>query len=182
MSSKRQNQKEKQRIMPTIQEHNDPEIPKLLTSEVGENQKQFQSDFQRELNEYQNQEKELNYDQIEQFAQNTNNNMIDSNYPQKLIDFIHQQDCKKMQKQSIQSKQTNDFQQLQEIPNQNQLERRNQQKQSKEIKPQSTLNEEIKIFEERIVKYTSEVNQEIKLSPKLSEEWKKKFTFMKKKK
>ncbi|CAD8193173.1 unnamed protein product [Paramecium pentaurelia] len=173
MSTKRQNQKEKLKIMPTIQEHND----------LGENQKYYQNDYQRDTNEYQNQEKEINLDQFEQhYAQISNNNIIDNNNPQKLIDFNHQQDCKKMQKQNVQIKQTNDIQQLQEIPNPNQLDRKNQQKQSKEIKPQSTLNEEIKIFEERIVKYTSEVNQEIKLSPKLSEEWKKKFTFIKKKK
>ncbi|CAD8175435.1 unnamed protein product [Paramecium pentaurelia] len=151
MSTKRQNQKEKQKIMPPIQEHND----------LGETQKQFQNDNLRDSNKYLNQEKELNLDQLEQFSQNYNNNI---------------------QKQNVSNKQTNDFQQLQEIQNPNQLDRKSLQKQSKETKTQSTLNEEIKIFEERIVKYTSEVNQEIKLSPRLSDEWKKKFTQIKKKK
>ncbi|CAD8108200.1 unnamed protein product [Paramecium sonneborni] len=127
-------------------------------------------------------EKDLNCEQIEQFVQIRNNNIIDNNYSSKFIDFTHQQDCKKIQKQNVQTKQINEYQQLQEIQNPNQLERKTSQKQSKESKSQNQLNEEIKNFEERIVKYTSEVNQEIKMIPKLSEEWKKKFTFIKKKK
>ncbi|CAD8188605.1 unnamed protein product [Paramecium octaurelia] len=181
MSTKRQNQKEKQKIMQPLQEHNDTE-PKILSCEVGDNQKQFHIDNLRDSNEYLNSDKELNLDQLEQFPQNSSNNLIDNHYPQKMMDSTQQQDCKKIQKQNASTKQTNDSQQLQEIQNPNQLDRKSLQKQSKETKPQSTLNEEIKTFEERIVKYTSEVNQEIKLSPKLSDEWKKKFTFIKKKK
>ncbi|CAK57710.1 unnamed protein product (macronuclear) [Paramecium tetraurelia] len=191
MSTKRQNQKEKQKIMQPLQEHNEMVAePKILSCEVGDTQKQFQIDNMRDSNEYLNSDvtyqqyckKELNLDQFEQFPQNSSNNLIDNNYPLKMMDSTQQQDCKKIQKQNASTKQTNDFQQLQEIQNPNQLDRKSLQKQSKETKPQSTLNEEIKTFEERIVKYTSEVNQEIKLSPKLSDEWKKKFTFIKKKK
>ncbi|CAD8107724.1 unnamed protein product [Paramecium sonneborni] len=182
MSTKRQNQKEKQKNMPTIIEHNIPDIPKMVSSEVVDNQKQFQNDFSKLKNENYVLEREFNFEQIEQFTQFNNNSLMDNNYPSKLIDLTLQRDCKKIQKQNVQTKQINDFQQLQEIQNPNQLERKITSKQSKEAKSQNILNEEIKNFEERIVKYTSEVNQEIKLIPKLSEEWKKKFTFIKKKK